>query len=303
MGVFDQAARFAAQADPAAVMRRVLAATKAPLRFKEWADTRTLPRPGGTERTADLVAILEDAAAVENPWLLVLEFQARHDPDKLDVTLEEVARLRLHGRHGPERRSKYRVLTGLIYLQGQCPEATLDMALPEGFGTRHTALVWNVEQDNADAVLAAAESGAAAWGLLFWVPLMAGGDTDAVIARWKERAGAVEDRRRRGDLGQIALVFAELVGRYAAWERGLEGFDMTESKVVNEWIEEALSKDRIERARQYLIRLLQERFPNQVAAEVIETINSQPSLSMLEDWLDQVVRAASFADFVRVLRA
>src|SRR5437016_818692 len=117
MGVFDQAARFASQADPEVVVGRVLAATKAPLRFTEWADTRTLPQPGGSDRTADLVAILADAATVEQLWLLVLEFQAHHDPDKLDVTLEEVARLRLQGRHGQDRRGKFRVLTGLIYLQ------------------------------------------------------------------------------------------------------------------------------------------------------------------------------------------
>jgi hypothetical protein len=303
MGVFDQAARFASQADPRAVVGRVLAATKAPLLFREWADTRTLPRPGGTDRTADLVAILDDATAPENPWLLVLEFQARHDPDKLDVTLEEIARLRLHGRHGQDRRGKYRVLTGLIYLQGRFPESTLDMTLPEGFGTRHTPLVWNVEGDSADAVLASIEAGEATWGMLFWVPLMAGGDSEAVIARWKERALAVEDRRRRGDLGQIALVFAELVGRYAAWERGLEGYDMTESKVVNRWIEEAVEQKGLDEARRFLIRLLERRFPGQVAPEVVSTINAQPSLSMLEDWFDQASLAASLADFLRVLRA
>src|SRR5438128_7742253 len=122
MGVFDQAARFASQADPDAVADRLLAGTKAALRFKEWADSRTLPRLGGSDRTADLVAILEDAAAPELPWLLVFEFQARHDPEKLEVTLEEVARIRLHARHGQDRRGRFRVLTGLVYLQGRCPE-------------------------------------------------------------------------------------------------------------------------------------------------------------------------------------
>lgn len=236
MGVFDQAARFAAQADPEGVVRRVLAATKTPLRFTEWADTRTLPRPGGSERTADLVAVLADAVAAGSPWLLLLEFQTRHDPDKLDVTLEEVARLRLHGRHGQDRQGKYRVLTGLVYLQGRCPESALDMRLPEGFGTQHTALVWNIEEDIADAMLNSLDAGQTSWGVLFWVPLMAGGADEAVIVRWKERVLAIKDRRRRGDLGQIALVFAELAGRYAAWERGLEGFDMTESNVVNRWV-------------------------------------------------------------------
>jgi hypothetical protein len=302
MGVFDQAARFASQADPTAIMGRVLAKTKTPLRFQEWADTRTLPRPGGTERTADLVAVVEDATAAEHLWLLVLEFQARHDPDKLDVTLEEVARLRLHGRHGPDRQSRYRVLTGLVYLQGRCPESTLDMTLAEGFGTWHRALVWNVEEDNADAVLAAVESGEATWGLLFWVPLMAGGDSEAVIARWKERALAVDDRRRRGDLGKIALVFAELVGRYAGWKRGLEGFDMTESKVVNEWIEEAVQQAQIKEAREGVLRVLRRRFPAALTEDVLGAINAQPSLDMLHDWFDGALAAFSAEDFLAILR-
>jgi hypothetical protein len=301
MGVFDQAARFTSRADPEAVLGRVLAATKTPLRFREWADTRTLPRPGGTERTADLVAILDEATSGV-PWLLVLEFQAQHDPDKLDVTLEEVARLRLHVRHGENRRGKYQVLVGLVYLLGRCPVSSLDMTLPEGLGTRHTVFVWDVEGDSAEAALAAVEAGRAPWGVLFWVPLMAGGDDEAVIGRWRERALAVEERWR-GGLGQVALIFAELAGRYAAWEKGLEGFDMTESKVVNRWIEEAENRKEIETGRRFLIRLLQQRFSDQVTPDVVETINAQPSLAMLEDWFDQVGKVASFADFVRVLRA
>jgi hypothetical protein len=114
---------------------------------------------------------------------------------------------------------------------------------------------------------------------------------------------AVADRHRRGDLGKVALIFAELAGHYAAWNQGLEGFDMTESKVVNEWIEEAAKERALATTRRLLLRLLNQRFPKEVPPEVIETFNNQPSLSLLEDWLDQVSRVASMADFVRVLRA
>jgi hypothetical protein len=114
---------------------------------------------------------------------------------------------------------------------------------------------------------------------------------------------AIEGRRRRGYLGQVALVFAELAGRYAAWERGLETFDMTESNIVNLWVQEAVERKGLDDARRYLIRLLERKFPGQVSPDVIGAINSQPSLSMLEDWFDQATQAAWFADFVRVLRA
>src|SRR5205085_2861426 len=100
------------------------------LLFRDWLDTRTIPLPGGPDRIADLVAALEDQAG--QVWLLVFEFQNQHDPDKLDVTLEEAGILRGHARHGTDRQGKYRVLAALIYLQGRCPDTLLDMTLPGG---------------------------------------------------------------------------------------------------------------------------------------------------------------------------
>lgn len=91
MGVYDQAARFAAQADPGAVPQRLLSGRGVSLRFRDWLDTRTVPLPGGPDRTADLVAALDDPTVADQPWLLVLELQAQVDPEKLDATLEEVA--------------------------------------------------------------------------------------------------------------------------------------------------------------------------------------------------------------------
>jgi len=78
---------------------------------------------------------------------------------------------------------------------------------------------------------------------------------------------------------------------------------MTESQVVNRWIAEALEKERVQDARRFLLRLLQKRFPDQLPQEVVQTINSQPSLQLLEDWFDQATQVASMADFVRILRA
>jgi hypothetical protein len=224
MGAFDQAARFAAQADPQAVVRRVLVPTGAALPFREWLDTRTIPLPGGPDRTADLVAALDDPTG--HSVLVVFEFQSQHDPDKLDVTLEEAGILRGHARHGADRKGKYKVLTALVYLTGRCPDDVLDMTLPGGFGTRHAPLVWNVGEYNAPNTLEAVAGGQQSWGMLFWVPLMDGGQDTAVIARWREVvAQAVTDRRVRGNLAGIALVFAELVGRRVEWNRGLEAFE------------------------------------------------------------------------------
>jgi hypothetical protein len=300
MGVYDQAARFATQGEPAAVVRRVLAPSGAAWPFREWLDTRTLPLPGGPDRTADLVAALDDPAGT--PALLLFEFQGRHDPDKLDVTLEEAGILRCRVRHGVDRQGKYRVLTALVYLQGRCPEAVLDMTVPGGFGTRHAPLLWEVGDDNAVAVLEAVAKGELSWGLLFWVSLMAEGQQPAVIARWREVVvQVVADGRVRGNLAGIALVFAELAGRRAEWQRGLEGFEMTESQVVNEWISQGEAKGMLKQGRQKLLEALTICFPGAVTGEIVRLVNEQDSLPLLDDWFRAALQADTYEQFLDVL--
>ncbi len=303
MGVYDQAARFAAREDREAVLRCLLAGKGVALAFRDWLDTRSFPLPGGPDRTADLVAALDDPAAADKPWLLVLEFQARVDPDKLDVTLEEVAILRSRVRHGEDRKGKYKVLAGLVYLQGRCPEEVLDMTLPDGSGTRYAPLVWNVAADDAGRTLEAVARGEFSWGMLFWVVLMEGGGEDAVISRWEEVVTAmVSDRRMRSNLAGIALVFADLVGRVPAWKRGLEGWEMTESQVVNEWMSQGEARGRLEQARKSLLVVLGKQFPGTVPAEIGRLINEQESLELLDDWLRAALDADTFEQFLAVLR-
>ena len=302
MPTFDQAARYATQVEPEAVIARLLSPTKAALRFGEWLDTRTTPRPGDRDLTADRVASLLDESAPERPWLLILEFQSQHDPDKLDVTLAEAARLRIDMRHGPERRGKYNVCTALIYLRGRCPEAALDMTLTGGFGTRHAPLVWNVGEDSAEQSLADVTAGRMAWGLLFWIPLMQGGGEVAMIERWKELASAIADRRLRADLIRVVLIFAELAGCVLAWEKGLEGWDMTESQLVNRWTEQARREERILTRREDILETLQERFPGAIPAEILDLIRRQDSLDMLKEWFHAAVTASSAEQFLAVVR-
>jgi hypothetical protein len=279
MGLIDQAARFAAQAEPTVVVRRVLAPTGLTRAFREWLDTRTVSLPGGPDRIADLVAAL-DAAPQEEPLLLLLEFQSQHDQDKLETTLEEVAVLRCRVRYGDDRKGKYKVLPALVYLQGRCPEIVLDMTIPGGFGTRHAPLVWNVEEDNATDALEAVANGQASWGTLFWIPLVAGGERDEVIARWRAIVLQITPNRQvRGDLAAIALLFAELAKRRVPWVRGLEGFEMTE-----------------------LIELLDGRFPGMLTGEVSRIIVEQESLGLLDDWFKEAVRASSFEQFLTILK-
>ncbi len=177
------------------------------------------------------------------------------------------------------------------------------MTLPGGFGTRHAPLIWNVGEDAAATTVEAVASGQASWGMLFWVPLMVGSQDAGVIARWRDVvAQVVADRRVRGNMAGIALVFAELVGRRVEWNRGLEGFEMTESQVVNDWISQGEAKGKLTERRQKLLRLLAKRFPGAVPDDVVRLVNEQESLDILDHWFDAAAEAYAFPQFMDVLK-
>jgi len=303
MGIFDQAGRFAAQAHPEIVPGRRLQRSGLPLTFREWIDTRTLPLPGGPDRTADLVAAMDDPNVLGTPWLIVIEIQAQIDALKIDVTLEEVAVLRNRVRHGPDRAGQYNVAAMMVYLRGRCPVSVLDMRLPDGSGTRHAPLVWNVEEEDAGQMLEAVANGQISSGMLFWVPLMAGAADGAIASRWKVVATAtIPDLRKRGDLASVAMVFAELAGRVPEWQRGLEDFEMTESMIVNGWIRQGEVKGKLSQVCHDLLRLLDRKFAGLVPAEVARAIREQESLEVLDLWFDEAISANTMEEFMAVLR-
>jgi hypothetical protein len=159
--------------------------------------------------------------------------------------------------------------------------------------------VWNVGEDTASTAIEAVASGQVSWGMLFWVALMADGGDDANIVRWKEVVAAVvTDRRMRGNLAGVALLFAELVGRRIEWKRGLEGFEMTESQVVNEWIDQG----KLAMAREVLIDILKVRFPGSLPDEIVRLINQQESVDLLQDWRRAALRAGTFEQVMDVLK-
>jgi hypothetical protein len=297
VGVYDQAARWAANTDPHPVVSRLERLQGTRLRFVEFHESRTTPRPGGLDRTADRVFVLADENSPMQPWLLVAEFQVEHDEDKLDTTLVEVAQFRARERHGPDRKEKYKALAGLVYLVGECPGSVLDMTLTGGAGTRHTALVWNVAADSAAAALDELEGGAITWGILFWIPLMRGAAERELVRRWLRLAWQAP-ASEQGGLRSVARVFAELTGCRPIWDEELEGWTVTESPLVNSWIENG----QLQKGREWLLRLVRVRFPGALTPDVVATINAQPSLPLLETWLEAAGRAATYEDFVAVLR-
>jgi len=270
------------------------------MRFREWLDTRTLPMPGGGDRTADRVAALDDPSN-DVRWLAVFEFQSRPDADKLDATLEVAAVLRSRVQHGD---GKYRVVPALVHLTGKLDIDVLDMTLPGGYGIRHAPLVWNVADDDGAGVLEQIASGEESWGMLYWVPLMRGAEAELVVRRWMELAEAmVTEPRRRSELLAVAMVFAELAGRYLTWERVMKETEIwTESEVVNNWLRRGRAEGELKAKRDGLARLLRNRFPDAVSGDAVRMVQQQQSLSLLEGWFDIASTVGSFDEFLAALR-
>jgi hypothetical protein len=308
MGMFDQAARYACRTAPQAVARRLLRMVRERLELDQFHDTRTSPLPGQRDRTVDSVLALRDLDRPASPCLIILEFQAEHDEDKLHTTLVSVAHMRADVRHGPEHKGRYEVFAGLVYLRGQASDTSLGMTLTDETGQRlagtwHTVLFWNVEEDEAGQALAEVEADFEhLWGLLFWVALMRNGARAENIAAWLALVRRVPSKRHQADLARIALVFAELAGTLHEWREALKEVDMQESRVVLEWTADARRQERVEALRATLVRQAELRFKGELTDEDRQMLSTQDSVGVLDEWLDAVVKANDYAAFRTVLR-
>jgi hypothetical protein len=249
---YDKASRYAARAlDPVGFLTWVLGV---PVVFRGWLDTRRLTFPGQPDRTCDTVASLEDDQA--RPWAVPIEFQIEPDPDLFGRFLGYLGSLWLDQRPDPERGSRFWVGGVVVNLTGR-GHTSRNLEWPSaGLQTSLQVREWDLAGLPAGETLEAIAAGRTAAAVLPWVPLLTGGDEPAIIQRWKELAGAEPDSRRRADYGALALVFAEAANRQAIWQQALEGWNMTESKQVLEWQNEAVVRAR----RADLRDLLQERF-------------------------------------------
>src|SRR5205807_2009705 len=135
------------------------------------------------------------------------------------------------------------------------------------------------------------------WGILFWVALMKGAGKRDLVRRWRDLTRLVP-ASELGELRTVALYFATLAGHRAVWDDELEGWTVIESRLLRREIEGG----ELRVGREWPLRLLRVRFPADLTLEVIETINQQPSVSLLGDWHLAAIRASSFDEFLAVPR-
>jgi hypothetical protein len=77
---------------------------------------------------------------------------------------------------------------------------------------------------------------------------------------------------------------------------------VTESPLLNSWIQEATDRAQLEMGREWLITCLTIRFPEELTPEVIDTINQQSSSAQLRSWHRSAAGAKTYDEFLAALR-
>jgi hypothetical protein len=251
--------------------------------------------------------------------LLDVESQSEPDPDILERAGEYGYRLRREKRYGPGQGGKYRVACLLLNLTGPVQAHELDMREAElgGAGFYLSVVQVTLREEDAAATLARIAAGELRLSVLPWIPLMRGADEPAIMGEWKRLALAEPEERRRADYGGLALVFAELAGRWVSWKKALEGWSMKQSQQVLEWQAEARKEGRIEghkegrieghkegrkegevsRLRSVVLRALELRTHAPVPPDLAEAVAGLNDLDELARWFEATQTAESLDAF------
>jgi hypothetical protein len=310
LNVFDQAARYAAKRlDPIGFLRWVVGAAVEAWRWQRWLPAMSDGFPGRAELESDAVAEFFHREGAHPPVALVVEFQSRPQGDMLERVAEYLLDVRRNRPCQTDPLVRYTVVGVVMNLTGPPQQGRWEMAAPDfaDLGLQLNCRVLTLREMDGRALLEEIATGTTARCILPWFPLMRGGDDVELIARWRQVAEQEPDARLRGDYGGLALVFADLADRREVWEKGLEGWNVEVSQVVEKWKADAraegLRQGRDEGLRQgrdegillarreVLLDEFRDRFSQGIPEEVREAINRQTDPQVLREWLHRV-RAA-----------
>jgi hypothetical protein len=299
---YDQASRYAAKLDAVGFLGWLLRDEPDDLRFRAWLDTRTLPFPGDPERICDTVAWLGDAdPAVE--WAVPIEFCLKPDGSLFGRFLVYLGQLWLEVRPTRAGGERFSVGAVVVNLTGS-GQTSRNMQLRQtGIVTHLGAVERNLAEEDAAATLAEIAAGKLRPCVLPWIALMHGGGEAGIMEPWRELAGREPDRRRRGDYGGLALVFAEAAGRLDVWKEALKEWNVIESQQVLEWMAQGEAKGKAEGIAfgeaNAIVRLLAKRFPPGASEEISATILATTDLDRLHHWFDLACTADTLDAFLR----
>jgi hypothetical protein len=300
MNPFDRTARQASKVNAGPFFAWLLSHFQPPppLVFERWDDTRRSSWEGGPDRTNDLLAQLRRTDQAGRLAYLLVEFQS--EPEKHMLQRLGVYELLLSREIAPEDEAGSEVAVGsiLVHLTGEEATPRLVLGVPgTGKGTRVEPLIVNLYKDDAAATLADMVAGRTGLCVLPWVPLMKGAGQPALIAEWKRVAMTEPDPHNRAQHREVALVFAELSKELVNWQKGLEGWEMLESQVINGWINRGRISGILEARRADVLRILSLRLHGPVPEPIRLAVEGTNDPDTLARWLDAASQAQTWAEF------
>src|SRR5262249_28747416 len=179
-----------------------------------------------------MIARLADLTRGGVPCAAIIEFQITPDPEMFGRMLIAGGMTWLQLRPSAHPGDRYDLIAVVVNLtgRGNCARQAV-------VGTAEWKLIpreLNLETFDAAKVLDEIEAGVAPRELLAWIPLMHGGNEDAIIDRWLAIASAEPSLKKRGDYA-LATVFAQAVGTQEKWKSKLEGLTMNDTPMVKQW--------------------------------------------------------------------
>ena len=320
MADYDDAERHALQeVEPEHQLQWLLEEVDEDLMFFGWLQTQMAPPPGVPQLRCDCVAGLRSRSGTQPPWACLIEAQGQ-PLTGMAVWMTIYLGL-LHNLLRFNGRDPFQMMGIILNLsEGELshtlnwrvplkkttaatPDAAPPAAAPSlapALGVSCAFLIKNVRKESAAQTLDRIERGEIGLCILLWLPLMAGADQADVVCRWRDLAMRQQQLHLRAAYVTLALVFAEMAGRTALWQTGLEGFNMQESKIMRGWREGGA----LTNARAAVVNVLQARFPGTPVPEgVTSALEKNADLRQLTDWLRESALTASPADFERFLAA
>jgi hypothetical protein len=285
---YDEACRYLAKCAGGAMVRWMLGLSEADVAFDALVESAQV-LPGTKERICDAVAAVRDQRRGGFPCAVIIEFQITPDAEMFGRLLVAGGMVWLGLKPSEHRGDRYDLVAVVVNLtgKGNCARDVI-------VGTAQWKLTpreLNLEELDAEKVLADVAAGAAPKELLAWIPLMQKGNEDVIIERWLEIARQEPDLKRRGDYS-LATLFAGAVGQQQTWKKRLEGLTMIESPVVAEWRQEGERKGRIES----LLRVLRRRF-KAVPPDLETKIRACEELDQMDRWMDAAVDVTTLDEF------
>ncbi len=298
MGPFDQTARQIAKSNGRGFTGWVLrhGDPPPPLPFERWDDTRRTSWPGGPERTDDLVAILQGPDGTGRTWLIV---EVKAEPERTALIQVGVYELLLAGEVGEGGQ----VGSVLLNLTGQGSKDGLHLGVP-GVGKGHHVgpLVVNLSEDDAAGTLREIAEGKLELCVLPWLPLLQGGGEPGLIEEGKRIAETELDVEFRVRWRDWALVLAELSKQFVNWQRGLEGWMVKESQVINGWLREGERKGELRQAREDLLEVVRDKYQVPVPEDIQLAVQGTNDTNMLRRWLLAAAKASTLEQFRTAMR-